>query len=166
MFFIQTISRSYLEALKTKQQLVGDNHYDVFIGNVEIGIIYLQNEQLREAREHLIKSIDIYEQINDSEPAKSYDISSVLNYIGLIYKSASKYQESIDYYTRALCISNADVDQKIIAFEGIARVFKRQNNVNQATENYERAINLSTENYGVEHETTLKIIRERRSLSY
>ena len=156
----------YVDALKTKQSLVGEEHYDVFIGNAEIGIIYLQNEQLKEAHEYLSKALNIYEKIKGSEPANDFDISIVLNYIGLIYKSTAKYKNAIEYYTQALGISNAGIEQKIIAYEGIARVFKRQKNISQATENYNNAINLSTENYGAEHEMTIKIIEELRTLSH
>jgi len=150
----------YLEALESKQQFVGENHYDVFIGNIEIGTMYLQNEQLKEAHKHLKKSIDIYEQIKDVEPGNQYDLSWVLNYMGLIYKTVSKYQEAIDYYSQALHFPNADVSQRIIAYEGLARTYKRLNEKEQAITNYNSAIQLSTENYGTEHEITIKAIAE------
>lgn len=154
----------YLEALKTKQQLVGEDHYDVLIGNVEIGVIYLQNEQIKEAYENFSKALNIYDQIKNVEPAHSFDISVVLNYMGLICKTTAKYPEAIEYYTQALNTENADNIQKIIAYEGIARTYKRQKDASKATEYYNLAIKLSVEIYGADHEAPNKIIEESRTL--
>ena len=150
----------YLEVLKNSKKMFGENHYNYFVENFEIGLIYLQNKQLKESHDCFMKSLDVYAQIKNTEPAKSFDISEILNYIGLIHKTDSKYQEAIDYYTQASQIQNADVTQKIIAYEGIARTYSRLDDINKTTEYYNHAIKISVDSYGVENERSVKIINE------
>ena len=150
----------YLNVLQEKQNFVGENHFDVLIANTEIGIIYLQNEQMKEALVHFKKSIEIYDVLKNHDSAKHHDISIVLNFVGLIYKTASKYDEAIKYYTQAAKFVTADISQQIIAYEGIARVYKRLEDTNKATENYDIALRLAIQNYGSEHEKALSIIAE------
>ena len=146
--------KEYLEALHKKQFVVGEKHVDVLIGNAEIGIFYLENEQLKEALEHLKKAENIYDDIKSFTPIINFNISRVLNYIGLILEIEGKYEDAIKYYTKTLNASCVDIMQTLIAYRGIANVYECQGNREKVIEYLNKVIGTCEENYGIDHEET------------
>ena len=151
---LQEAIKEYLEALHKKQFVVGEKHIDVLIGNAEIGIFYLENEQLKESFEYLKKAENIYEDIKSFIPIINFNISRVLNYIGLIFEIDEKYENAIEYYTKALNASCVDIMQTLVAYRGIADVYECQGNREKVIEYLNKVIGTCEENYGIDHEET------------
>jgi len=153
---LQEAVNEYLEALNKKQFVVGEKHIDVLIGNAEIGIIYLEKKQLKEAFEHLKKAENIYKDIKSFIPAINFNISRVFNYIGLIFEIERKYENAIEYYTKSFNAPCVDIMQTLIAYRGIADVYEYQGNKEKVIEYLNKVIVICEENYGIEHEETIQ----------
>ena len=154
---LQEAIDKYLEALQTKKHLIGEIHFDVLIGYTEIGILYLENEQLKEAHDYLLRALYVYGELKNDSLEKNFDVSRILNFIGLIYERNEKYQEAIVYYTQALNETCADIRQIIIAYKGIVYGYEQQNNTTEAIKYLEKAVSICEENYGLDHEETFEV---------
>lgn len=100
-----------------------------------IGIVFSEQSNYAKALKYYLKSVKIYEEINDFEKcAKLY------NNIGIVYKSQSSHFKALEYFIRAQLIQDNLNDPNVgITLTNIANSYLHEKNFDKALEYYANA---------------------------
>ncbi|GEC77439.1 tetratricopeptide repeat-containing sensor histidine kinase [Flavobacterium aquatile] len=100
-----------------------------------IGIVFSEQSNYAKALKYYLKSVKIYEEINDFEKcAKLY------NNIGIVYKSQSSNFKALEYFTKAQLIQDELKDPNVgITLTNIANCYLHEKNFDKALEYYANA---------------------------
>ncbi len=107
-----------------------------------IGYIYQQQGQIKEALDYYQHSLKIREEIKDQQ-----GIAISLNNIGTIYDNQGQIKEALDYYHRALKIREEIKEQSGIAnsLNNIGAIYNTQGQIKEALDYYYRALKIQEE---------------------
>lgn len=143
-YWFQADYQKAFEHIRVSLKIANSNkneRHQVFAFNT-LGLIYWTLNDLGKAKENIRKSLDLAGKINSK-----LDIASAYNNLGLIYRQEKKYKESIEYFQKALVI-----DEKIKTKWGrgydhrnMGMSYLRLHDLDKATANIEKAVNLSGE---------------------
>lgn len=100
-----------------------------------IGIVFSEQSNYAKALKYYLKSVKIYDEINDFEKcAKLY------NNIGIVYKSQSSNFKALEYFTKAQLIQDELKDPNVgITLTNIANCYLHEKNFDKALEYYANA---------------------------
>ncbi len=100
-----------------------------------MGIVFSEQSNYSKALQFYLKSVSIYENLNDTEKcAKLY------NNIGVVYKSQNQLQKAIEYFFKTQKIQEKINDATIgITYTNIANCFTKQKKYQQALDYYIKA---------------------------
>lgn len=100
-----------------------------------IGIIFSEQSNYSRALQHYLKSITIYEALNDQEKC-----AKLFNNIGVIYQSQKSYTRAIAYFKKAQKIQENRNDVNLgITYTNIANSYLKQKNSRKAFDFYQKA---------------------------
>jgi CHAT domain-containing protein/uncharacterized protein HemY len=136
------VAMQYSEkALALFQSLKMDPVYAARAQNL-MGIVQLSQNHFDEARDRLIQSLKIYEQMNSQR-----DVSSQQNTLGELELKVKNYKDAEQYFRTALQLSQAaDIkNQQAIALKNLARIALLQGEYETAIKNCQKASPVAAE---------------------
>ena len=100
-----------------------------------IGIVFSEQSNYAKALKYYLKSVKIYEEINDFEKC-----AKLFNNIGIVYKSQSSNFKALEYFTKAQLIQDELKDPNVgITLTNIANCYLHEKNFDKALEYYANA---------------------------
>lgn len=104
-----------------------------------LGNIYLLQSNLSQALDNFLKSLQLYEKINN--PA---GIAQTLNNIGIVYHTLQDYKQAKKYYERVLKIDEITGDEKGQAstLNNIGDIYYQQKEYNEAYQYYDQSLKI------------------------
>ena len=100
-----------------------------------IGIVFSEQSNYAKALKYYLKSVKIYEEINDFEKC-----AKLFNNIGIVYKSQSSHFKALEYFTKAQLIQDELKDPNVgITLTNIANCYLYEKNFDKALEYYANA---------------------------
>jgi len=105
-----------------------------------IGIVHRNQGNYDKAIEFYLKSLKIYEEINDKK-----GMSSCYNSLGIIQSDQVNYEKALEYLFKALKINEElkDIIGMSKCYNNLGAIFKLQNNYDKATEFYAKALEIN-----------------------
>ena len=132
-----TALRYYNTALKLANQDSCKKHIASSLNN--IGIAQYMKGDYDKAIDALVKSISIYEKLNDIRGISSCDLD-----IGLVYYDQNLFEKAVDYYSRSLKINSSLGDKKAMSacYNNIGLAYYEQGKYDKAIENYSSSLKI------------------------
>jgi tetratricopeptide (TPR) repeat protein len=102
-----------------------------------IGYIYQQQGQVKEALDYYGQSLTIQQEINDKP-----GMATIFNNIGTIYRSRGQVKEALDYYNRSLKICEEINDKRGVAglLNNMGSIYKDQEQIKEALDYYNQSL--------------------------
>jgi HEAT repeat protein len=120
------------QALKVRQEILGETHPDVATDLNNLGVMYLELDQVDSARERLTRALEIRRGTELPDP----DLSTTLANLGVIAARRADYKQALDYYLQALDIRQyllgKDSDEATSTLDSIADVYEKLGDSKQA----------------------------------
>jgi len=155
----------YKKALDGKKQW-SETHPDLVTGYAEIADIYFKQDDLNNASDYYLKSVDLHNKIHDNKTEAPIYLSYIYNFIGLIYKKQKKYDLAIEYYTKALENPNITDFDKNNSYSDLARVYRNMNEAFKSKQFYEMAMNIRIKLFGENSNSVIVLRNEIKKLTY
>ena len=142
--------RDYPRALQTYQALLNEPSVRSYHGILyhQIGIVYQEQRQWREALAAYQRALELKEQ-----HGQQHRMSSTYHQIGIVYQEQRQWREALAAYQRALELKEQHGQQHEMSstYHHIGMVHQEQRQWQQALDAYQRALELQ-EQHGQQHE--------------
>lgn len=140
---------AFVSALKAQRVSVGDEDICVALTLGNLGSVYLQQENIKEAEAVLTQSLEMKKKL-----APDMSIADTLNNLGNCANLRGDFVASMEYYKAALADSKAKgggAPDQVNALFNIGRLEIQKRNWNEAMHSLNQACRMAREHYGTNH---------------
>ena len=146
----------YLEALKTRQKLLGEKNIDTVSSIDGLGLVYLDQGKYEQAEANFLKALRFAREILQKE---EYDIcAEIMSHLAYVYRIQGKLDEA-----EPLCLESLQLRKKINGEEHsnfatglheLGMLYKHQGKYKEAEELFDKVVKLDEKLLGENHPDT------------
>jgi tetratricopeptide (TPR) repeat protein/predicted Ser/Thr protein kinase len=141
-----------MEAMETRQQILGEEHLDVAKSAGQLGDLYRKLGDHSKAEPYLKQALEIRERLLGSFHP---DVAKSLNLLAVLYEKSSRYAEAEPLYGRALEIQEKELGPDHIdiamSLTNLAILMARQGEVAESEPLFRRALEIEKKGLGEDH---------------
>ena len=146
------------KAVAINSRIYGENGFELAQSYYNMGLTYLYLNNLDESAKYIEKSIDI----TTTAEGDDYEILHVMHTaLGFVYHSKEQYSDAIECFQRAMLVQKqwfGDYDLSVAGtHENMAETFLEMGDLDKATEHYEKAMDILSQNDEGNSETAAEI---------